>query len=137
MPVDIHPTVCNICRGSVIYTTNDQVYGKKYGSCFCYLFTSCGAYVGTHLPRPREALGLLADAQMRKGKMMCHDLFDRKWKGQQHGHKKRAAAYKWLAGEMGIPVEDCHFGYFDLEQLRKAYRILVKDSQQRKASVEE
>ena len=28
---------------------------------------------------------------------------------------------------MGIPVEECHFGYFDLEQLRQAYRILRND----------
>ena len=135
MPVDLHPTVCNICGGSVIYTSNDRVYGKKYGSGYCYLCTSCGAYVGTHVPRPRESLGLLADARMRKGKRMCHDLFDQKWKGKEHGHKKRAAAYKWLAGEMGIPIEDCHFGYFNLEQLRAAYRILMKNAQT--ASAEE
>lgn len=110
----------------MIYTTNDRVYGRKYGSGYCYLCTACGAYVGTHVPRPREALGLLANEQMRKGKMMCHDLFDPIWKGKEHAHKKRVSAYKWLAEQMGVPIEECHFGYFDLEQLRKAYRILLR-----------
>ena len=124
MPIDTHPTICNLCGGKVIYTSNEAVYGRKYGSGYCYLCTNCRAYVGTHVPRPKEALGLLANEQMRKGKMMCHDLFDQMWKGKPQQGKKRQNAYKWIAAEMGIPVEDCHFGYFDLKQLRAAYMIL-------------
>ena len=30
----------------------------------------------------------------------------------------------WLASQMGLSVEDCHFGHFDIHQLRQAYRIL-------------
>lgn len=124
MPIETHPTICNLCGGKVIFTSNEAVYGRKYGSGYCYLCTNCRAYVGTHIPRPKEALGLLANEQMRKGKMMCHDLFDQLWKGQPHQGKKRHNAYHWLAMEMGIPVEDCHFGYFNLEQIRAAYMIL-------------
>ena len=51
--VDTHPTTCNLCGGQVIYTSNERVYGRKYGSGYCYLCTCCGAYVGTHEPRPR------------------------------------------------------------------------------------
>lgn len=25
---------------------------------------------------------------------------------------------------MNIPVKECHFGYFDMEQLKQAYKIL-------------
>ena len=114
----------------MIFTTNDRVYGKQYGSGYCYLCTICGAYVGTHEPRPREALGILANAQMRRGKMMCHDIFDQMWKGKPHSHKKRAAAYRWLAKEMNIPIEECHFGYFNIEQLRRAYKILITKPQE-------
>ena len=32
--------------------------------------------------------------------------------------------YHWLAKRLKIPVEECHFGYFDLEMLEKAYVIL-------------
>lgn len=122
--IDLHPTRCNICGGHVVFTSNATIYGKEYGSGKCYLCQSCGAYTGTHRPRPKEALGLLADEPMRKGKVMCHDLFDAMWKGKRKARKKRKDLYAWLADRMGIPVEECHFGYFDIHQLRKAYLIL-------------
>lgn len=122
--IDIHPTHCNICGGPVVFCSNSRIYGREYGSGYCYLCQSCGAYVGTHKPRPREAMGLLADGPMRAGKKMCHALFDPLWKGKPNAHKKRNDLYAWLAEQMGIPVEDCHFGYFDVAQLQKAYSIL-------------
>ena len=126
--MDLHPTVCNLCGGPVIYTSNAEIYGREYGSGKCYLCTQCRAYVGTHKPRPREALGILADARMRAGKMACHSLFDSLWKGKGKAGKKRQALYAWLAKQMEIPVGECHFGYFTLEQLKQAYRILEKVS---------
>ena len=48
--IDKYPTVCNLCGGKVIYTSNARIYGKEYGSGKCYLCTNCGAYVGTHKP---------------------------------------------------------------------------------------
>ena len=124
--IDKYPTTCNLCGGKVIYTSNAQIYGKEYGSGKCYLCTSCGAYVGTHKPPPREALGLLAEARIRTGKQMCHSIFDSKWKGKPKAHKKRQDLYRWRAQRMDIPIDDCHFGYFDLTQLRKAYKILLE-----------
>ena len=126
MKVNKFPTKCNICGGTVIYTTNDKIYhGKSYGSGYCYLCTCCGAYVGTHKPRPREALGLLADKQMRLGKMYCHKLFDKKWKNKRGGKFLREKAYKELAEKLSIPFKECHFGYFDIKMLRKSYKILL------------
>ena len=123
--IDLHPTICNICGGHVVFTSNAVIYGREYGSGKCYLCKSCGAYTGTHRPRPREALGLLADEPMRKGKVACHELFDSMWRGKKKAHKKRKDLYAWLADRMGVPVEECHFGYFDIQQLRRAYRILL------------
>lgn len=123
--VDLHPKTCNLCGGKVILCSNARVYyGRTYGSGLCYYCLACGAYVGTHEPRPQEALGLLADEAMRKGKKLCHDLFDPLWRGKEHAGQERRKAYRWLAGEMGIDIKDCHFGYFDIHQLRQAYRIL-------------
>lgn len=131
--IDTHPTKCNICGGPVTYGSNARVYGREYGSGYCYLCKSCGAYVGTHKPRPREALGLLADEPMRKGKRMCHAIFDPLWQGKPKARKKRKDLYRWMAQEMGIPIEDCHFGHFDIHQLRKVYKILIsiQDKQMR------
>lgn len=119
-----YPKKCNLCGGKVIYVSNERIYGKKYGSGYCFLCTKCNAYVGTHIPQPKKALGLLADETMRKGKIMCHSIFDPLWKGKKRAHYKRLRLYKKLAKEMDIPIEYCHFGYFDIEQLRKAYRII-------------
>lgn len=123
--IDTKPTTCNLCGGKVILCSNARVYhGREYGSGRCYYCLGCGAYVGTHKPRPKEAMGLLANEPMRKGKKLCHALFDTLWQGKEHANRERSKAYRWLAGEMGIPIEDCHFGHFDIHQLRQAYRIL-------------
>jgi hypothetical protein len=122
--IDLYPTCCNLCGGEVVFTSNAKIYGREYGSGKCYLCTACGGYTGTHRPRPKEALGLLADAQMRKGKVMCHSLFDPLWQGKPKAKKKRRDLYAWLAEQMEIPSEECHFGWFNLPQLRQAYKLL-------------
>ena len=118
-----HPTVCNICGGKVSYVSNARVYGSRYGSGWCYLCESCGAYVGTHGPRPKEAMGILADKRMRRLKMECHELFDRTWET----NAERRERYARLASRLGIPVAECHFGYFDAPMLERALAILKEE----------
>lgn len=134
--IDLYPKVCNLCGGKVEYIPNSLIYGKSYGSGFCYHCKNCDAYVGTHKPRPKEALGILSNKEMKKWKMWCHSLFDLLWKGRKefiYNGKvykaikpliKRNEAYKWLSEKMNIPQKECHFGYFNLVQLKKAYAIL-------------
>ena len=122
--INERPKTCNLCGGEVVLIPNSQIYGKSYGSGFCYYCKECGAYVGTHKKRPYDALGILADKDMRFMKMRCHDLFDLKWKDKRNKHHARELAYTRLAKKMGIAKDDCHFGYFDMEQLRQAYEIL-------------
>ena len=121
-----YPTRCNLCGGIVRYGSNAEIYGTEYGSGKCYICSSCGAYVGTHKPRPKEALGLLANAEMRNAKRICHDRFDRLWKEKKHARKKRDRLYQRMAEIMDIPLEMCHFGYFDMDMLRKAYLAIVQ-----------
>ncbi len=83
----LRPTQCNICGGKVEYIPNKQIYGKPYGSGFCYHCCDCGAYVGTHRIRPKEAFGILANDEMRKMKMKCHDIFDKMWNTPQQRKK--------------------------------------------------
>ena len=116
----LYPKICNLCGGSVEYVSNAKIYGKPYGSGYCYHCRQCGAYVGTHQPRPREALGILANAEMREKKIQCHNLFDSMWRNG----KQRRSCYRRLAEALNIPVADCHFGYFDLKQLDRALEIL-------------
>ena len=114
------PKQCNLCGSKVVYITNDKIYGFKYGSGEAYLCTECKAYVGTHKPRPREALGILSNEEMRNLKIKCHDIFDSMWRTG----KERKDLYEKLASELHIPVRECHFGYFDLERLKRAYEIV-------------
>ena len=130
MAINLHPTICNICGGHVIFESNSRIYGREYGSGKMYYCTNCGAYVGTHKPKPTEALGLLANKEMRDLKMQCHDLFDKKWQYEKTCRKRHIArnkAYRDLADNLGISVKECHFGYFDMDMLQKAYAILKRD----------
>ena len=70
--IDLHPTKCNLCSGKVVLISNAKIYGREYGSGLCYFCTECGAYVGTHGPRPTEALGILSNKEMRETKVNYH-----------------------------------------------------------------
>ena len=118
-----NPDTCNLCGGSVSFVTNAKVYGKAYGSGWCYLCDECGAYVGTHKPRPNEAMGILADKPMRAMKRAAHELFDSTWSSQS----ERKSRYQWLADQLGIDVSECHFGYFDKPMLVRAINVLLEE----------
>lgn len=118
--INLYPTKCNLCGGDVIYTTNDVIYGKKYGSGYCYLCTNCGANVGTHKLEPKKAFGILSNNEMKQMRLKCHHLFDDMWAT----NKERTFMYQKLANALGIDVSQCHFGYFDINMLNKAYEII-------------
>ena len=58
-------------------------------------------------------------------KMAAHASFDPLWKtGPFRGRRK--AAYGWLAGQMGLPVEKTHIGMFDVPQCQEVIKIIEK-----------
>lgn len=128
--INLHPTICNICAGKVIFTSNSKIYGREYGSGKMYYCTKCHAFVGTHISYPNEAFGILANKEMREAKKKCHTLFDEKWCRKDSIAEQREArneAYEELSKKLGIPTEDCHFGFFDMDMLQKAYDILLNE----------
>lgn len=130
--MDLQPTICNLCGGKVEYIPNSKIYGKSYGSGWCYHCIKCDAFVGTHKSQPTEALGILANEEMRKWKQWCHREFDKFWKYYKVGDKiikpkmKRQQAYYELSKLMNIELKNCHFGYFDIKQLKCAYACIKK-----------
>ena len=50
----------------------------------------------------------------------AHAAFDPIWKS---GGMSRTQAYKWLAAQMDLPVEECHMEKFTAEQCRKVVEI--------------
>ncbi len=96
---------------------HDKVYGMAYGSWpWVYRCASCGDYVGMH-PFTAVPLGTLAGAELRRARKECKAPFQALWEG---GSMTRSGAYSSLASHLGIPVEQCHFGWFDLDQCRRA-----------------
>lgn len=113
------PTKCRYCGGDVVFTSNAEIYGREYGNGKCYLCRNCRAYVGVH-NGTKTPLGILATPELRKLKIQCHNLFDKKWSNST----ERKKCYKELADKLNIDVSECHFGYFDKEMLLKAIKIL-------------
>lgn len=114
------PTSCPYCFSEVIYTSNKVIYGKEFGNGKCYKCTHCDAYVGVH-NGTNIPLGRLANKELRELKKQAHALFDPIWKTKQ---KTRSEAYADLAKALGIPKEECHFGWFDQAMLLKSIAIL-------------
>lgn len=114
------PVICSYCSSEVIYTSNAVIYGKEYGNGRVYKCTGCDAYVGVHTGTDIP-LGRLANKELRQLKKQCHALFDPTWKAKKI---KRRQAYSILAMRIGIPVNECHFGWFDKDLLIKAIEVL-------------
>ena len=113
---DVYPTQCNLCGGVVEYKRMESIGIRPYQSGYCYICTSCNAYVGTHRKKPKEALGLLADSATRHLRVICHDEFDKHW----YTLAGRNRAYYRLSLDLGIKPEDCHFAHMDEDTLLRA-----------------
>lgn len=114
--------LCPYCNKDSELIDSIEIYGTSYGMMF--ICRPCNAYVGTHSTKnPPEALGRLANAELREWKKRVHAAFDPLW---ENGSMYRRSAYKWLSVQMGIPFKECHIGMFDIEMCQKAYDILNK-----------
>lgn len=99
----------------------DSPFGKRW-EC-----TPCEAYVGTH-KGTEIPLGSLADPKLRERRTDVHQYFDQLWRRKMRRDgvwksEARAAAYEWLAGEMGLEMIECHIGMMDLEECALAIKL--------------
>lgn len=130
---------CPICEDTAkLHESSADIYGgKDYGPV--WICQCCQAYVGCH-PGTHKPLGRLASKPHRQLKMAAHAAFDPLWKRKasvyikerpgaskrcmaKSYHRARGKAYKWLAEQMGIPQEECHIGYFTIEQCKRVVEI--------------
>lgn len=89
--------------------------------------------------------GTPADAETRAARIAAHQAFDILWQQadartdvwkvpepertraiRQVRRAARRREYKWLAKQLGIPVEECHIGFFDIETCRKVEELARK-----------
>ncbi len=120
---------CPYCGNpAVLIRDSSPIYhGRDYGPAWvCW---KDEAWVGTHKDSKQHApLGRLANAELRRAKISAHAAFDPLWQGKQRRDScsksaARHAAYKWLAGQMGIHVKDCHIGMMDVKQCNRVVEI--------------
>lgn len=114
------PVVCNFCHGFVRVGTHKEIYGRDFSDWpWVYLCESCGAYVGLH-PFTSIPLGTLADKATRQARKECKPYFEKLWR---NGEMSRTRAYEWLAKQLNIPVNACHFGWFDIDKCQRAREL--------------
>lgn len=105
-----------------VLTTHDRVA--------VYVCPKCGARVRAH-GRTHVPQGLPCLPATGKLRRQGHILFDRLWTVGVAGDRNRA--YRWLARELGIRRDDCHFGHFDKATAERA--IVILQAEMRRASV--
>lgn len=98
----------------------EDVSLRKGKRGFFYECNRCHARVGCY-PNSTKPRGLPSNNAMRKLRGECHAMFDGFW---TNGYE-RAACYRQLAKELGLPPKKCHFAKMDYAMLRKAYNVLV------------
>jgi hypothetical protein len=116
--------ICPYCDKPTEFVDSKKVYGQSYG--MIYLCQPCDAYVGVH-KGSTEALGRLANRELRYWKKTAHAAFDILWnhkinKGTDK-HTARTAAYKWLSQQTKITPELCHIEMMDVDQCKKVVEI--------------
>lgn len=133
--------MCPTCKVKALLVDDSFVYrGKSYGSKMyvCPNFPTCDTYVGVH-KGTETPKGTMANRQLRAARMKAHEKFDPLWELDYELKKSQATFqaekrkkdnlparhkavskssvrnkwYAWLAGELGIPVDQCHIGMMD------------------------
>lgn len=119
------PTSCRFCGGVVTLESNSVVYGQEYGKWpYMYLCADCRAYVAVH-PKTDIPMGTLANEAIRQSRKQAKSMFI-EWR-EVCLHYNRSDAYDALAKLLGIPVNICHFGWFDVEGCNRAIEVMRKD----------
>lgn len=118
---------CPYCQGRANLVRGDRIYPHRddLADLWFYLCAPCDAYVGCHDDTTRPK-GRLANAETRLARIAAHTAFDQLW---QSGDMRRGDAYRWLAGQLGIPRKKCHIGNFDVARCQR----VVEAAQRRSA----
>lgn len=109
-------------------------YWRDYGPTWTCL--PCGAWVGCH-EGTTNALGSLANAELRDWKIKAHAAFDPLWQAKIRRDgctksKARRAGYKWLSEKLGIDLKKTHIGYMSVEECKQVVEICASVGQRDK-----
>lgn len=110
--------ICPYCCGNTEYVDSAVVYGTSYG--MIYYCKRDKAWVGVH-KGTSNALGRLANDELREWRKRAHAAFDPLWK---MGLYTRKNAYLALSRLLEIPFEYCHMAYFSVDTCKKVVAIM-------------
>lgn len=106
--------ICPYCKQPSEYIDSKELYGVSYG--MMYICRPCDSWVGTHKSRPLEALGRLANKELREAKKEAHSYFDLLWKNKRYNRDK---CYSMLSSYLQIPKDYTHIGMFGVETCKQ------------------
>jgi hypothetical protein len=129
--------ICPYCFKEPEFVDSKVVYGRSYG--MIYYCKDCDAYVGVH-KNTNQALGRLANKELREAKKNAHYYFDHLWakkmslmlRKKKNPSKKevsavrrivRNQAYSWLSKMMKLPSKHTHIGMFTVERCNEVINI--------------
>jgi len=107
------PVQCDYCGEDAELVKSSKVYGPGRNYGWMWVCWKCKAWVGCH-DGTKNALGRLADSELRQAKMAAHAAFDPLWRDHpdppwgRPGHRK--SAYTWLADQLNLSPRHCHIG---------------------------
>lgn len=129
MKVAFHKPVCVECggmgkatTGAILFPANKALDTRVFFVCPCGAW--CGSHEGTALPRGRPG-----NALTRQMRALAHEAFDPIWRRRlgkrrdKYRADARARAYRWLAGELGLSIDDCHIGLFDAAMCERVIQV--------------
>lgn len=110
--------------GDVIYPHRPDLKALRFWRC------PCGAYVGVH-EGTWKPKGYPAGPATHRARIAAHAAFDPLWRRKMAKEGctpkvARGAGYWWLAGELGIEVQDCHIGMMDEATALKVVEVVKR-----------
>lgn len=119
---------CRYCSNPAHLTRPGEAgypYRADYGPV--WMCVPCDAWVGCH-KGTTNALGGLANAELREWKQKAHAAFDPLWQAKirrdqcSKSHARRAG-YKWLSEQLGIAFKKTHIGYMSVDECKRVVEI--------------
>lgn len=130
-PTPIEPR-CIECGRLAVLTAGRKVYPLKAKLWDRLFFVcTCGARVGVH-KGTTIPLGYPCGPDTARARDLAHRAFDPRWRSEidRTGCRRsaaRGAAYRWLAGRLGIAPADCHISWFDQATCERVIEICTAE----------
>lgn len=116
---------CPYCGNTAVLRNSNVLHHKhQYGEVYvCRSFPKCDAYVGCH-KNTNVPLGRLADKELREIRVKTHKYF---YEMQKNSGMTKSDAYKWLAKQLHLTLEECHIGMFSVNTCRVVIRLCKRN----------